>query len=159
MEKNPRTSTAQSTSGSARTVVDGVGGDDADGAEEVPGAGLGHVEVGSDVVLVGGDVGFDSGPQPVQEQDQHDRHADTRGAGGEATGLGEEVAACEGHPAVHGQLRASTSGRSSVSAGAGRSTVGAWKRRRRLALPTTDSELAAIAAAAMIGDSSHPVNG
>ncbi len=38
-------------------------------------------------------------------------------------------------------------------------TVGGVNRRSRLALPTTDTEDSAIAAAAMIGLSSHPVNG
>lgn len=139
--------------------LDGVGRDQADGAEEVAGAGLGDVQVGAGVVLVGGDVRFDPGLQPVEQQDRHDRHADPRRAGGEPAGLGEQVAPCERHPALHGQLPVPTSRRSSVSTGAGRSIVGAWNRRRRLALPTTDSELAAIAAAAMIGERSQPVKG
>lgn len=69
---------------------------------------------------------------------------------------------CERHPAEHLQLRVPTSGRSSgvaePPAGAG-SCGNVVKRRRRLALPTTDRELAAMAAAAMIGDRSQPVKG
>ena len=67
-------------------AVDRAGGDDADGLEEVPGTRLGDVQVGADVVLVGRDVRPDAGPEPVEEQDEHDRHADARGAGDEAPG-------------------------------------------------------------------------
>ena len=55
-----------------------------------------------------------------------------------------------------------TSGRASGVAEPPAGTVsrgGAVKRRSRLALPTTDRELAAMATAAMIGDRSQPVKG
>jgi hypothetical protein len=62
-------------------------------------------------------------------------------------------------PGSHPDERAATTLGRSAEVGYATGTGGGVKCRSRLALATTESELAAMATAAMIGERSHPVKG